>query len=158
LPATRPVRKKAISLKLALLAVTLLLVPVSAGCEPSLRPAETYQIEWTDADSGKLVDADGWELPFRLHNMDAPETARGARRAKCDEEIILGRAASDYAKQLTGGKRVAITAQFGRDRDGRELVTLSLESEDVTALLIAAGHAKRWDYGRENKPDWCTGK
>lgn len=115
-------------------------------------------VKWTDGDSGTLLRSDGWQMKFRLKDIDAPET--DGRRAKCQDERKAGEQASEIARQLTDGKTVTITSRYGIDSTGRrELVDLAVDGQDVRSAMIASGFARVWDYdGGEPKPDWCTQK
>lgn len=134
----------------AIAALALLSACCNAAPEPSI------SVKWTDGDSGTLIRSDGWQMKFRLKDIDAPET--DGRRAKCKAEIRRGEEASAAARTLTEGKTVAITQRFGIDSTGsRELVTLAVDGQDVREALIATGKALPWDYdGGESKPDWCS--
>lgn len=111
-------------------------------------------VYWSDGDSGQLSDG----TKFRLHGIDAPETGSMKQRggAKCEAERSLGYDAKAVAVDLTRGRSVTVTEVMGRDRYGRNVVSLSLGGQDVADLLVAQGLHQAWDYdGGENKPDWC---
>ncbi|AXE66113.1 putative nuclease [Hyphomonas polymorpha PS728] len=113
-------------------------------------------VYWSDGDSGRLSDG----TKFRLHGVDAPETGSMKQRggAKCEAERELGYDAKAAAVELTRGRAVTVSRIMGRDRYGRNVVTLSLEGEDLAKLLVASGTHKAWDYdGGAPKPDWCGG-
>lgn len=135
--------------------VAILLLALLQACAEA-QPAEQYEVYWSDADSGTLITGDA-KLPFRLKDVDAPETRK--RNAKCEHEIGLGFEAKAFAVELTRGQTVEITRSYGKDRFGeRELVDLSLAGADITQTLIASGHARAWDYDNgQRKPDWCAG-
>lgn len=114
-------------------------------------------IYWSDGDSGRLNG-----IPFRLANVDAPETggvgARGG--AKCEEERALGYEAKAYIVELTRGASLVIERDYGKDRYDRLVIDLSANGRDVGAAGIAAGHLRSWPHenGRalSPKPDWCN--
>lgn len=113
-------------------------------------------IYWSDGDSGRINGA-----PFRLANVDAPETGGvgGRGGAKCEKERILGYEAKEYIVGFTRGKALEITRQYGEDRYGRIVIDLSADGEDVGQAGIAAGHLKPWPHvngkAQTRKPDWC---
>lgn len=125
-------------------------VSISSETEPS------SSIYWSDGDSGRI---DG--MKFRLADVDAPETggvgARGG--AKCEFERELGFKAKEFMVELTRDADLVITGSSGPDRYEREVITLSVNGEDIGALGIAAGHLGPWPHkGRRaltEKPDWC---
>jgi len=122
----------------------------------SALPASAY-LDLSDADSGYIRGIEP-QIHFRLHNVDAPEDRSPNQRggAKCLEEQAMGDAAGAYARELVQGATIEITARYGPDRYQREVIDLSINGEDMGALLIAAGHAGFWDYdGGDPNPDWC---
>ncbi|ABI77333.1 putative nuclease [Hyphomonas neptunium ATCC 15444] len=111
-------------------------------------------VYWSDGDSGRLSDG----TKFRLHGIDAPETGSLKQRggAKCEAERELGYDAKAVAVELTRGREVTVRKIVGRDRYGRNVVTLAMEDDDLGRLLVAGGTHRAWDYdGGEAKPDWC---
>lgn len=114
-------------------------------------------VYWSDGDSGRLSDG----TKFRLHGVDAPETGSMKQRggAKCEAERALGYDAKAAAVELTRGRAVTVTQIMGRDRYGRNVVSLNMDGEDLAALLVASGSHRAWDYdGGAPKPDWCGGQ
>lgn len=114
-------------------------------------------VYWSDGDSGRLSDG----TKFRLHGVDAPETGSMKQRggAKCEVERALGYDAKAAAVELTRGRAVTVTQIMGRDRYGRNVVTLSMDGKDLAALLVESGTHRAWDYdGGAPKPDWCGGQ
>lgn len=111
-------------------------------------------VYWSDGDSGQLSDG----TKFRLHGIDAPETGSMKQRggAKCEAERALGYDAKAVAVELTRGREVTVTRIVGRDRYGRNVVTLAMDGEDLANIFVAGGTHQAWDYdGGEAKPDWC---
>ena len=54
---------------------------------------------------------------------------------------------------------MTVTRIMGRDRYGRNVVTLNMDGDDLAALLVASGTHRAWDYdGGAPKPDWCGGQ
>ena len=99
-------------------------------------------IYWSDGDSGRING-----MKFRLANVDAPETggvgARGG--AKCEAERVLGYLAKEYMVKLTSAEPLEITAVYGKDRYGREVIDLSADGLDVAQAAIDDGN---WLRGR----------
>ncbi|HPE49045.1 MAG TPA: thermonuclease family protein [Hyphomonas sp.] len=110
---------------------------------------------WSDGDSGRLADG----TKFRLHGIDAPETGstKQIHGAKCEAERALGYDAKAAVLDLTRGKDLTVTHDYGHDRYGRLVVDLSVDGHDLSAELIAGGTHAAWDYdGGQRKPDWCA--
>jgi micrococcal nuclease len=82
-----------------------------------------------------VVDGDTIKSPagvrYRLVGFDCPETFR----AKCDEELALGLAASRL------------------DKYGRTLATLTVNGRDVGEVLISEGLARA--YKGRKRESWC---
>ena len=115
----------------------------------------TELVYWSDGDSGRLPDG----TKFRLHGVDAPETGstKWIHGARCEHERELGYAAKAAVLDLTRGKALRVTHDYGPDRYGREVVDLAFDGQDLGKLLVANGTHKVWDYdGGQRKPDWCT--
>lgn len=101
-------------------------------------------------------------MKFRLANVDAPETggvgARGG--AKCEAERELGFEAKAFIVELTRDAELIITSKSGADRYDREVITLSVDGQDIGEAGKAAGHLGDWPHrGRRalsKKPDWCA--
>lgn len=140
----------------------LAVLSLAACAQPVAAPVSTdpaRSIYWSDGDSGRI---DG--MKFRLADVDAPETggvgARGG--AKCEYERELGFEAKAFMVDLTRDVDLTITGSNGPDRYEREVITLSVNGEDIGALGIAAGHLGPWPHkGRRAlspKPDWCGGR
>ena len=128
--------------------------PASKGASASF---DTSSVYWSDGDSGRLADG----VEFRLHGVDAPETGPldWVSGAKCERERELGYAAKSRVRELTRAGALTVSFNYGPDRYGRLVVDLSLEGQDLAALLVAGGTHKAWDYdGGDSKPDWCTGR
>lgn len=144
------------AMKYALLLAVLSLAACGQPAAAPVSAASASSIYWSDGDSGRI---DG--MKFRLADVDAPETggvgARGG--AKCEYERELGFEAKAFMVDLTRDAELVITGSNGPDRYQREVITLSVNGEDLGGLGIAAGHLGPWPHkGRRAlspKPDWC---
>ena len=126
----------------------------SGGVDEQALP-RTSTIYWSDGDSGRLADG----VKFRLHGVDAPETTstKWYRGAKCEHERELGFAAKAQVLELTRGKPIIVTRDYGRDQYDRHVVDIAIDGQDLATLLVQAGTHQVWDYdGGDPKPDWCT--
>ncbi|MEP1144363.1 MAG: thermonuclease family protein [Henriciella sp.] len=141
-------------------ALLLLIIPLAAcggGEVAQVTATPASSIYWSDGDSGRI---DG--MKFRLANVDAPETggvgARGG--AKCEAERELGFEAKAFIVELTRDAELIITSKSGADRYDREVITLSVDGQDIGEAGKAAGHLGDWPHrGRRalsKKPDWCA--
>ena len=120
-------------------------------------PFVSSSVYWSDGDSGRLADG----TKFRLHGVDAPETGPldWVSGAKCERERELGYQAKAEVRELTRNRTLTVSHDYGPDRYGRLVVDLSLDGQDLAALLVAGGTHKTWDYdGGDAKPEWCTGR
>ena len=136
-------------------------VAILAGLAGAVALAAQATIEqegivyWSDGDSGRLPDG----TKFRLHGVDAPET-RSLKQlggADCEAEREQGYIAKEKVVELTRGKEIVVTRNYGPDRYKRLVVDLSIDGEDLATRLIAEGTHQVWDYdGGAPKPDWCS--
>lgn len=127
----------------------LLPLPIQASVPTS--------VEWVDGESGRMNGR-----PFRLHAVDAPEIGSvGAivRGAECESEIERGFEARAFMAMLTRGKPVEMTANYGKDERGRQILDLAVEGQDLRSAGIAEGVLKVWlEEARtrgDDKPGWC---
>ncbi|MEW5729319.1 MAG: thermonuclease family protein [Pseudomonadota bacterium] len=131
---------------------------VILGCVTSLSAAEaaisgrilwvidgdTYQIAHAGAPEGEAV---------RARHFDTPEKAD---RAGCLAEREKGRQATEAARRLLPRGTTVWMSDFGRDRYGRLLATITLpDGTDLATWFIDAGLAHPYEGGR--KPSWCLG-
>ena len=114
-------------------------------------------VEWVDGESGRMNGR-----PFRLHDVDAPAAngvGAGVRAAACERESELGFEARAFMAELTRGKPVVMTASYGTDARGRQILDLSVDGEDIATAGLEAGMLKVWreDMRGETgaRPDWC---
>lgn len=117
-------------------------------------PSGDGNVYWSDGDSGRLPDG----TKFRLHGVDAPETRsmKQVGGAECEIERERGYVAKERVIELTRGKQVAVTRDYGRDRYKRLVVDISIDGRDLATQLIREGTHQVWDYdGGARKPDWC---
>ncbi|MCA8901512.1 MAG: thermonuclease family protein [Hyphomonas sp.] len=130
-------------------------IAIAAQSANSATLPESGTVYWSDGDSGRLANG----VKFRLHNIDAPETGSLKQRggAKCEVERVLGYDAKAAVLDLTRGKALTVTQDYGPDRYKRRVVDLSLDGQDLATLLIDGGSHAFWDYdGGAPKPDWCA--
>ena len=82
---------------------------------------------------------------LRLRGVDAPEL-----RGRCPYETALAKRARDrLAQLLSGSYRIE---RHGFDRYGRTLVSITVNGQDVGAMLVKEGLAREWRGRRE---PWC---
>jgi micrococcal nuclease len=88
---------------------------------------------------------------YRLLDIDAPEI----HRAQCDAERRLGKLAKRRLEALLEAGPVAFHPDPPTERDkyGRLLAHLVVNSEDVACVLIREGYAVPWSGRRAN---WCS--
>jgi micrococcal nuclease len=104
---------------------------------------DTYQISHPDAPQGE---------PVRARHFDTPE--KGSR-AQCDAERIKAQQATQAARRLLPRGSTVLLSDFGRDRYGRLLATVTLsDGNDLASWFIGAGLAHPYEGGR--KRGWCT--
>ena len=87
----------------------------------------------------------------RLRGVDAPEL-----KAACSQELQLAEAAAAALRGLLGEGGVTIY-NIGPDKyHGRVVADVATRRTDnVSAALLAAGHARRYDGRHRNA--WCAG-
>lgn len=86
----------------------------------------------------------------RLRGIDAPEL-----KASCPEELRMAEAAGNALRGLLDEGEVAIT-NIGPDKyNGRVVADVATRrTPSVSAALLAAGHARRYDGG--HREGWCS--
>ena len=86
----------------------------------------------------------------RLRGIDAPEL-----KAACPQELQMAEAASAALRSLLGEGEVTIS-NIGPDKySGRVVADVSTrKTGNVSAALLAAGHARSYSGGHRN--GWCT--
>ena len=87
----------------------------------------------------------------RLRGIDAPEL-----RASCPQELQMAEAATEALRGLLGEGEVTIY-NIGPDKyNGRVVAdTATKRTENISAALLAAGHAR--SYGGGRRGGWCAG-
>jgi endonuclease YncB( thermonuclease family) len=87
----------------------------------------------------------------RLRGIDAPEL-----KAACPQELQMAEAASDALRGLLGEGEVTIF-NIGPDKySGRVVADAATKrTENVSAALLAAGHARSYNGG--HRSGWCAG-
>ena len=115
--------------------------------------AAPIQAEQISARSIYVIDGDTIDINgarYRLVGFDTPETYR----PQCDYEKALGNQATARLKQLTSGiATIDLVVQPGRDKYGRGLARLFVNSHDVGTILIQEGLARAYSGGRRSS--WC---
>ena len=108
------------------------------------------QAEQISARSIYVIDGDTIDINgarYRLVGFDTPETYR----PQCDYEKALGNQATARLKQLTSGiATIDLVVQPGRDKYGRGLARLFVNSHDVGTILIQEGSARAYSGGRRS--------
>ena len=128
-------------------------VLLSFGCANVEGGAAIY---WSDGDPGRFVD-----VKFRLANVDAPEAGGvgSVGGAKCEAERGPGYQAKAFMVEMTRGREITVTRDYGKDRYGRSVVGLDVDGADVSERGIAANHLRPWPHKGQKalteKPDWC---
>jgi endonuclease YncB( thermonuclease family) len=86
----------------------------------------------------------------RLRGIDAPEL-----KAACPQELQMAEAASNALRDLLGQGEVVIY-NIGPDKySGRvDADVATRRTENVSAALLAAGHARSYNGG--HRSGWCT--
>lgn len=164
----------------------MVLALLFAGCsnpEPSPYVVEDGEritvIYFVDGDSGEIrvetgtkgIRDDGTVIPekmgslkFQLNDIDAPETGGvGAAidGAKCELERELGFQSKKWAVEVTRNTNIEVTAFYGKDQDGRYIVDLSTNGQDIGKAGLEAGVYRSWKHDGskqlEPRPDWCGG-
>jgi endonuclease YncB( thermonuclease family) len=100
-----------------------------------------------------VIDGDTIEAPYgvkyRLLGFDTPETYF----SKCDEELALGRKATERLKELLASGEVKIIETGKTGKYGRSLAFLHVNGRDVGQIMISEGSARPYDGGR--RQGWC---
>lgn len=111
-------------------------------------------VYWSDGASGRLSDG----TRFRLEGVSVPAIGPLHERegARCETERRLGFEARRIATDLTRGHEVVVTGISGRDRLGRNIVTLSLGNRDLADMLAARGLHHYDPVGSDAAIDWCV--
>ena len=91
-------------------------------------------------------------ISVRIAGIDTPESRKPP--AKCAAEVVLGKAASAFAKGLVKpGDAVVVTYQ-GLDKYARVDGALTLpDGRDWAAVMLGNGMARAYDGG--TKSSWC---
>jgi endonuclease YncB( thermonuclease family) len=124
---------------------------------PYSRKVPASSAETTVAQRGpgayRVIDGDTIEAPYgvkyRLLRYDTPETYF----SKCDEELALGRKATERLKELLASGEVRIIETGKTGKYGRSLAYLHVNGRDVGKIMIGEGLARPYDGGR--REGWC---
>lgn len=103
----------------------------------------------------RVIDGDTIQLGrerIRVEGLDAPEM-----KGLCEDESAVARLARDRLSELLDGRKVVID-RHGRDKYRRTLASVSADGEDVGAVLVSEGLARKWE--RKWRPGldevWCN--
>lgn len=103
---------------------------------------DTYRIRYDGAPQGDTV---------RARHFD---TAEKGDRAACQTEAEIARQGSEMARRLLPKGTGVLLSDFGKDRYGRLLATVTLtDGRDLATVMIDAGLAHPYEGGR--KQGWC---
>jgi len=123
-------------------AVTAVLGPKSdAGC----RVASVV-----DGDTVRLWCRGRGLFKARLTGFDAPEVFSPS----CASEFAAGMAATWHLRRILFDADTIAVGFSGRDRYGRDLVSLAVDGRPVAGRMIADGHARA--YGGGARGGWCA--
>lgn len=104
---------------------------------------DTYQISHPGAPEGE---------PVRARHFNTPEKGD---LAQCQVEAEKAQQATGLAKRLLPRGSAVVLSDFGRDRYGRLLATVTLsDGRDLALLMIGAGLAVPYEGGR--RQSWCA--
>lgn len=116
------------------------------------RPADVMRTIDGDTFEARVHLAPGRDVMtrVRLRGIDAPEL-----KAACPEELRLAEAATDALRDLLRQGEVAIY-NIGPDKyQGRVVADVATQrTGNVAAVLIAAGHVRRYNGG--HRDGWCV--
>jgi len=120
---------------------------------PGMRhPVDVIRTVDGDTFEARVHLSPGLELNtrVRLRGIDAPEL-----KASCPEELQMAQAASTALRGLLGEGEVTIS-NIGPDKySGRVVADVSTKKTgNVSAALLAAGHARSYNGGHRN--GWCA--
>lgn len=156
-----PKRFLPIILAVAILTSTACQAPAQVTPQNLIEP-EIQSIYWSDGDSGRITFDNGETIPFRVNDIDAPETGgvgAAVGGAKCEAEREKGYESKAWAVDYTRGADLDITGDHGDDRYDRKIVDLAANDNDIGQAGIDAGHYQSWRHdGKrqlEARPVWC---
>jgi endonuclease YncB( thermonuclease family) len=149
------------------LAVALLLLD-RCGLHPVFAAKQSVS-HVIDGDTIQIAGQKVFGLPtqIRVRALDTPESRYP--QAKCDTEIIAGKAATAFARDMVSrsGGFIWTSGKPERDHYGRILFTVRLKLDnkriDWAEAIISAGHGRAYLYLKDAsgkralvKPDWCA--
>ena len=128
----------------------LLALLVSTAQASELVPATVVSVY--DGDS-ITVTADlwpglTWDGSIRVRGVDTPEI-----NGECEEEERMAQEAKTFVEGLVLGKTIFLHQVHEEDRYGRPLAYVIVDGEDLTTLLIEAGHGRAYEGGA--REGWC---
>jgi len=86
----------------------------------------------------------------RLVGFDTPEKFDPG----CASELTRALQAEWYLRRLIATRSKLEVQRLGKDRYSRRLAVMVLDGDDVSRLMIEAGHARAYSGGRRN--GWCA--
>ena len=89
-----------------------------------------------------------WDGSIRVRGVDTPEI-----NGECEEEERMAQEAKAFVEGLVLGKTVFLHQVHEEDRYGRPLAYVLVDGEDLTTLLIEAGHGRAYEGGA--REGWC---
>lgn len=91
-------------------------------------------------------------LNVRVYGIDTPEKGW---RAKCPEEALLAKSATEFANKIIFKDSNEVTFEpHGTDKYGRILVDIYVNGSSYKDIMIEQGYAKEY-YGKGPKFNWC---
>ena len=141
----------------AMVIVTLGVAVLMWLSQPSTLSAETQSSgEVISSDRIAPVDTDTFKIDDQRHRIKGWDGPGRKGEAKCDLEIQLAEEFNAAVAADMKGQDITITANYGLDFFDRPLVDAEIHGEDWGERYGRMGYLKRWNYGKEPKPDWCN--
>ncbi|PSJ16078.1 thermonuclease family protein [Nitrosomonas supralitoralis] len=146
-------------MKLAKLAVVLLIMTVIVGCDSPVYADETIKpgsiVRVYDGDTFTInIDGDCpsilcSKIPVRINGIDAPEL-----RGKCEQEKIGAMDSRAYLAHLLLNAKDVELRNIHRDKYFRINAAVFADGVDVGADMISKGLARPYSGGKRN--GWCN--
>ena len=92
------------------------------------------------------------KLSVRVIGIDTPEKGK---KAKCDKEALLGKQATEKAKEIFAAAKKVTFSNIKWDKyGGRVDAKVTVDGKDYSQMMIDLGLAK--PYFGEKKESWCN--